>query len=64
MGFPPQLWFGEGKERTPDAALAAVLEDGTAREILGEVLRMRPGDRRLLLGIARQIPPSDGARGA
>jgi len=54
MGFPPQLWFGEGKERTPDAA----------REILGEVLRMRPGDRRLLLGIARQIPPSDGARGA
>ncbi len=57
MGFPPQLWFGgqEG-DRIPDAALVAALEDGTAREILGGVLRMGPRDRRLLLGIARQIP--------
>ncbi|MDQ3316913.1 MAG: hypothetical protein M3426_03225 [Actinomycetota bacterium] len=61
MGFPPQLWFGGGvADRIPDAALAAVLEDGTAREILGEVVRMGPKDRRLLLGIARQISaPSD-----
>ncbi len=55
MGFPPQLWFGEVGERAPDAALAAALEDETAREILVEVLRMGPRERRLLLGIARQI---------
>lgn len=57
MGFPPELWFGEGDKRAPDAALAAVLEDETAREILAEVLRMGPRERRLLLGIARQIAP-------
>ena len=58
MGFPPQLWFDtEVGDRTPDAALAAALEDGTAREILEEVLRMGQKDRRLLLGIARQISP-------
>ncbi len=62
MGFPPQLWFGEvGEERVRDVALAAAaLEDGTAREILYEVLTMGPKDRRLLLGLARQISaPSD-----
>ena len=61
MGFSPQLWFGDAEERAPDAALAAAvaaaLEDGTAREILEEVLRMGQKDRRLLLGIARQISP-------
>jgi len=35
--------------------LEAALEDETAREILGEVLRLRTIDRRLLLSIARQI---------
>ena len=55
MGFPPQLWFGEGEERVPDAALAVALEDETAREILAEVLRMGPRERRLLLGIAHEI---------
>ena len=61
MGFPPQLWFDEVGERAPDAALAAALEDETAREILGEVLRLGPRDRRLLLGITRQMasPPAD-----
>ncbi|HEV2092489.1 MAG TPA: hypothetical protein VGR18_04905 [Rubrobacter sp.] len=59
MGFPPQLWFGEGEgDRVPDAALAAALEDGAAREILNEVFRLGPRDRRLLLGIARQISPT------
>lgn len=58
MGFPPQLWFGDAEERAPDAALTAALEDGTAREILEEVLRMGQKDRRLMLGIARQISPS------
>lgn len=62
MGFPPQFWFGDGGDgnQAPDAALTAALEDGTAREILEEVLRMGPRDRRLLLGIARQIAsPAD-----
>ncbi len=61
MGFPPQLWFGgEEGDHVPDAALSAVLEDETAREILGEILRLGPRDRRLLLGIARQITsPAD-----
>ena len=53
MGFPPQLWFGDAEERAPDAAL----EDGTAREIIEEVLRMGQKEKRLLLGIARQISP-------
>lgn len=59
MGFPPALWFGDASEQAPDAALAAVLEDETARGILDEVLRLGSKDRRLLLGIARQIaaPP-------
>ena len=63
MGFPPALWFGdaEGKGRTPDDALLAALEDETTRAILEEALRLRPKDRRLLLGIARQIsPPPEG----
>lgn len=59
MGYPPALWFGEGAvDWAPDAALAAALEDGTMRGILEEVLRMGPRDRRLLLGIAREIQPS------
>jgi hypothetical protein len=59
MGFPTQLRFGGGdEERVPDAALSAVLEDETAREILGEVLRLGPKDRRLMLGIAREISAS------
>lgn len=56
IGFPPALWFGGGDgEGVPDPALAAALEDETAREILVQVLRLGPRDRRLLLGIARQI---------
>jgi transcriptional regulator with XRE-family HTH domain len=65
MGFPPALWFedAEGEGRVPDDALLAALEDGTVRSILEEVLRLRPKDRRLLLGIARQIsPPPEGGR--
>ena len=61
MGFPPQLWFGgDDGDHVPDAALSAVLDDETAREILGEILMMGSSERRLLLGIARQIsPPPD-----
>ncbi len=60
MGFPPALWFGEEGERVEDEALLAALEDETAREILGEFMRLGPRDRRLLLGIARQIAPLEG----
>jgi hypothetical protein len=63
MGFPPALWFGDAEKEghIPDDALLAALKDETLRSILGEALRMRPKDRRLLLGIARQIsPPGDG----
>src|SRR5918997_503933 len=41
MGFPPALWFDNSDgHRAPDAALMALLADETARQILGEVLRM------------------------
>lgn len=60
IGFPPELWFGgETDDRAPDVALAAALEDETARKILGEVLRLGTRDRRLLLAIARQIASTD-----
>ncbi len=62
MGFPPALWFGDAEEgRTMDDALLAALEDKTLRSILEEATRLRPKDRGLLLGIARQISsPSKG----
>jgi len=65
MGFPPVLWFGNVEEGryAPDDALVAALVNGTACETLGEVLRMRLGQRRLLLGIARGISSApDGAQ--
>jgi transcriptional regulator with XRE-family HTH domain len=63
MGFPPELWFGptgEG-ERVLDEALVAALEDDTVAAIPEQVMRLSARDRRLLLGIARQIssPPED-----
>ena len=63
MGFPPALWFGDAGEEghAPDEALMAALKDETLRSILEEALRLRPKDRKLLLGIARQIsPPAEG----
>ena len=64
MGFPPALWFG-GREgdRVADEALLAALEDETVRAILEGALRLGRRDRRLLLGIARQIAdPGDKPR--
>ncbi|CAA9457915.1 MAG: hypothetical protein AVDCRST_MAG25-385 [uncultured Rubrobacteraceae bacterium] len=60
MGFPPALWFGGTTEegRAPDEALLAALKDEPVRSILEEALGLRPKDRRLLLGIARQISPA------
>jgi hypothetical protein len=56
------VWFGGEGEQVADEALSAALTDETAREILAEAMRMGPRDRRLLLGIARQIasPGGDG----
>ena len=63
MGFPPALWFGDEADRVPDEALAAALADQAVRDLLEEALKMRPRERRLLLGIARQIsPPPTGSR--
>ena len=47
--------MGNAGVQAPDAALAAESVDGTAREILGELLRMGTRERRLLLSIAREI---------
>ena len=61
--FPPDVWFGGAGEegRAPDDALLAGMKDETRRSILEEAMRLRPKDRRLLLGIARQIsPPPEG----
>ncbi len=56
MGFPPRLWFGIGiGDGSPGPTLEADLKNETVREILWEVLRLGPRDRRLLLGITRQI---------
>ena len=65
MGFPPALWFGntEAEGRVTDDALLAALKDETLRSLLEETRRMRPKDRGLLLGIARQIsPPPEGGQ--
>ena len=60
MGFPPELWFRPiEEERVMDEALVAALKDDTVAAILEQVLTMSVGDRRLLLGIARQISPTD-----
>ncbi len=59
MGFPPAMWFGADEgERISDEALLAALRDGTVRAITEETLRLGRRDRRLLLGIARQISPT------
>ena len=64
MGFPPELWFApmEG-ERVLDEALVAALKDDTVAAILEKVMTMSVRDRRLLLGIAREIsPPPEGGQ--
>ena len=66
MDFPPALWFGPAYEddRAPDDALLAALKDEILRSILEEAQRLRPKDRRLLLGIARQIgSPAKATKG-
>ena len=57
MGFPPELWFGPtgAGERVLDEALVAALKDDTVGAILEQVMALSVRDRRLLLGIAREI---------
>lgn len=55
MGFPPSLWFDTEDDEPADPALVVALEDETVRGIVEETLRLGKKDRRLLLGIARQI---------
>lgn len=64
MGFPPPLWFEGSQEGTPDGMPVAALEAKTLRSILEKARRMRPKERRLLLGIARQISPGTLSRAA
>ena len=52
MGFSPALWFGGESEAEAGAADPG---DDTLRAILDEAAAMGVRDRRLLLGIARQI---------
>lgn len=60
MGFPPRLWFDASDEEPADPALVAALEDETVRGIVEEAVRLGQRDRRLLLGIARQISSPQG----
>ena len=64
IGFPPELWFGPTSdgEGVLDEALVAALKDDTVSAILEQVMALSVRDRRLLLGIAREIsgPRGDG----
>lgn len=57
MGFPPALWFDPEDDKPSDPALMAALGDETVRSLVGVAARLGRKDRRLLLGIARQISP-------
>ena len=60
MGFPPALWFDSEDDKPSDPALMAALGDETVRSIVEVAARLGQKDRRLLLGIARQISPQEG----
>jgi len=66
MGFPPRLWFGTRDEEPADPALVAALEDETTRGIVEATVGLGRRNRRLLLGIAREIasPTEDRAGGS
>ena len=60
MGFPPALWFDSRGDKPSDPAMIAALGDETVRSLVEVAARLGPKDRRLLLGIARQISPPRG----
>lgn len=57
MGFPPAEWFDgdEGQSFESDAILVAALRDETVREIAWESSRLPDRERKMVLGIARQL---------
>ena len=52
----------EVKRVADEAELLTALEDGAARTILKEILRLGPRNKELLLGDARQISGVYGVR--
>jgi transcriptional regulator with XRE-family HTH domain len=61
MGFPPALWFddaAEGSNADLDVGLAAALRDETARAIARESHRLSDRERKIVLGIVRQLADS------
>jgi transcriptional regulator with XRE-family HTH domain len=64
MGFPPGLWFEDGKEPELDWGLAGALRDETIRDTVRAMSRMSRRERRLVLGIVRQFEnPGELPRG-
>jgi hypothetical protein len=57
MGFPPAAWFEEGVGNEPelDWGLAGALRDEDVRDTVREMSRMSKRERRLVLGIVRQL---------
>jgi transcriptional regulator with XRE-family HTH domain len=55
MGFPPGLWFEEGTDSPSDWGLAGALRDETIRNTVREMSRLSLRERRLVLGIVRQL---------
>ena len=63
MGFPPAAWFEEGANTEPelDWGLAGALRDETIRDAVREMSRLSRRERRLVLGIVRQLRDSTAA---
>ena len=59
MGFPPAMWFDEslstGPDVGPDNDLKDALLDATVREAVREFSRLPDRERRMVLGIMRQL---------
>jgi hypothetical protein len=55
MGFPPAAWFDDGTDSDLDWGLAGAMRDGTIRDVVREMSRMSARERRLVLGIVRQV---------
>ena len=55
MGFPPAAWFENGTDPDLDWGLAGALRDETIRDTVREISRLSERERRLVLGIVRQI---------
>ena len=63
MGFPPAAWFEDGTDSDLDWGLAGALRDETIRDVVREMSPMSRRERRLVLGIARQLREQEVAPG-